>query len=412
MKLYHNIRLLYTPVGNTLAKGADAMRNVRRIENAALLVNETGTIEQVGAESEIKHSTAQRIDCRALVALPGFVDSHTHAVFMGERSLEFGMRAAGKSYQEIAEAGGGIRSTVDKVGTASPEEIAAHSKKYVLSALGLGTTTMEIKSGYGLSTQSEIDLLKAAEIIGSETPMEIIRTYMGAHAVPRDMNQADYVKQILNEQIGALPDGIAEFADVFTDCGYFTNEETVRILEACSAVGLKPKMHADELCDTGGATLAAQLSCFSADHLLKINDEGIAKLAASSRTVATLLPITALSIRSPFAPARKLIDAGAAVAIATDCNPGSSMSENMQLALTLAVIGMQMTVEEGLTAATLNGAAAIDRASTHGTLEVGKVCDMALYDIPRLEYLPYHVGVSDIVSVIKRGTVVTGDTLN
>jgi imidazolonepropionase len=412
MTLYHNIRLLYTPLGSTLAKGADAMRNVLKIENAELLVDDDGLITQVGPAGSFASEGAVRIDCRGLVALPGFVDSHTHAVFMGERSLEFGMRAAGKSYQEIADAGGGIRSTVDKVGTASPQEIAAHSKKYIMSALSLGTTTMEVKSGYGLTTQSEINLLKAAEILGRETPVEIIRTYMGAHAVPRSMEREAYVEQILNEQLPALTQGLAEFADVFTDCGYFTNEETVRILNACSGRGLKPKMHADELCDTEGAALAAQLGCFSADHLLKINDAGIEKLAASQRTVATLLPITALSIRSPFAPARKLIDQGAAVAIATDCNPGSSMSENMQLAMTLAVIGMQVTVEEALTAATLNGAAAIDRAMTHGSLEVGKVCDVVLYDIPRLEYLPYHVGVSDIVSVIKRGVVVSGDNLD
>ena len=411
MKLYHNIRLLYTPQGSTLLKG-HAMRTVLKIEDAAVLVSRDGRIEQVGTNSEVAGDGAERIDCRGLVALPGFVDSHTHAVFMGERSLEFGMRAAGKSYQEIAEAGGGIRSTVEKVGNASPEEIAAHSKKYVLNALKLGTTTMEVKSGYGLTTQSEINLLKAAEILARETPLDIIRTFMGAHAIPRGVPQAEYVEQVISEQLPALPEGLAEFADVFTDCGYFTNEETERILEACRSRGLKPKMHADELCDTGGAALAAGLDAYSADHLLKINDDGVAALAGSRRTVATLLPITALSIRSPFAPARKLIDAGVAVAIATDCNPGSSMSENMQLAMTLAVIGMQMTVEEMLTAATLNGAAAIDRAATYGSLEAGKVCDMALYDIPRLEYLPYHVGVSDIVSVIKRGEIVSGETLN
>lgn len=411
MKLYHNIRLLYTPEGFGLVKGL-AMRNVRTIENASVLVNNDGSIVSVGpAESVSATGEVERVDCRSLVALPGFVDSHTHAVFMGERSLEFGMRAAGKSYQEIAEAGGGIRSTVEKVGNSTPEEIATHSKKYLMSALALGTTTIEIKSGYGLTTQSEIALLKAAEILSRETPLDIVRTFMGAHAIPKGIAQSDYVDQVIEEQLPALPDGLAEFADVFTDCGYFTNEETVRILQACEARGLKPKMHADELCDTNGAALAAELNAFSADHLLKINDDGIARLAASERTVATFLPITALSIRSPFAPARKLIDTGAAVAIATDCNPGSSMSENLQLAFTLAVIGMQMTVEEALTAATLNGAAAIDRAASHGSLEVGKVCDMVLYDIPRLEYLPYHVGVSDIVSVIKRGEIVLGERL-
>lgn len=411
-RLYHNIRLLYTPQGNALVNGAEGMRRVLKIENAAVLVSAEGVIEWIGEEKNASDPVAERVDCRRLVALPGFVDSHTHAVFMGERSLEFGMRAAGRSYQDIADAGGGIRSTVDHVGTSTAEEIAAHSKKYVMRALSLGTTTIEVKSGYGLTTASEIALLKAAEILSQETPLDIIRTFMGAHAVPRGQSQADYVEQVIHEQIPVLPPGLAEFADVFTDCGYFSNEETVRILEASAKHGLKLKMHADELCDSGGAALAAQLDAFSADHLLKINDDGIGKLAASRRTIATLLPITALSIRSPFAPARRLIDAGAAVAIATDCNPGSSMSENMQLAMSLAVIGMQMTVEEALSAATLNGAAAIDRAATHGSLEVGKVCDMVLYDIPRLEYLPYHIGVSDIVSVIKRGSIVSGERSN
>jgi imidazolonepropionase len=412
MKLYHNIRTLYTAQGTSAANGAEAMRQVVRMNNASVLVDGEGKIAAVGEDGAIDTSSVtDRMDCRSLVALPGFVDSHTHAVFMGERSLEFGMRAAGKSYQEIAEAGGGIRSTVEQVGNSSPDEIAVHSKKYLLSALSLGTTTMEIKSGYGLTTESEINLLKATEILSRETPLDIARTFMGAHAIPKGVPQAQYVEHVIEEQLPALPHGLAEFADVFTDCGYFTNEETVRILRAAEARGLKPKMHADELCDTGGAALAADLNCWSADHLLKINDDGIGKLAFSERTVATLLPITALSIRSPFAPARKLIDAGAAVAIATDCNPGSSMSENMQLALTLSVIGMQMTVEEALTAATLNGAAAIDRAHSHGTLEAGKFCDIVLYDIPRLEYLPYHVGVSDVVSVIKRGKVVSGESL-
>jgi imidazolonepropionase len=193
------------------------------------------------------------------------------------------------------------------------------------------------------------------------------------------------------------------------DEGYFTREETIRICKRATELGMKIKLHADELAETNGAETAAELGAFSADHLLKVSDEGIRALAISERTVATLLPITALSLRAPYAPARKLIEAGCAVAIATDCNPGSAMSENMQLAITLAVIGMQMSPTEALTAATLNGAAALDRAQTHGSLERNKIADFILCDVPRLEYLPYHIGVSDVIAVVKRGVVAKGE---
>lgn len=413
MRIYTNISTLCTPRGRSARRGPKEMSDVQILRNAEVIVGDDGIIQSVReAGSQRGTVDGDVIDCRGLLALPGFVDSHTHMVFLGERSLEFGMRASGRTYQDIAEAGGGIRSTVQQVGAATAREIADHSRKFVLSALGFGTTLLEIKSGYGLSTSSELALLEAARILGGETPMEIVRTFMGAHAIPDGSTSQAYTESVINDQLPAVVEaGLAEFCDVFCDCGYFTNEQTLAISEAAQRAGLKIKLHADELCDTGGAQLAAQLNAFSADHLLKINSDGIRALAASDRTVATLLPITALSIRSPYAPARSLIDHGAAVAVATDCNPGSSMSENMQLAFSLAVIGMQMTVEEALTATTLNGAAAIDRAETHGSLEAGKMCDMVLYDIPRLEYLPYHIGVSDLVSVVKRGEIVMGAML-
>jgi imidazolonepropionase len=352
----------------------------------------------------------EEIDCKGLLALPGFVDSHTHAVFMGERSNEFCMRAEGRSYQEIAAGGGGIRSSVEQVRNATSEQIAQYSQKFISNALSLGTTTMEIKSGYGLSTESELTLLHAAKRVGELTGMEIIRTWLGAHAVPVGMKQADYIEELINEQLPRVAkEQAAEFCDVFCDEGYFTNKETERICNAAKKTGLKIKLHADELADTGGAALAAKLGSYSADHLLKISDEGIDALAKSERTVATLLPITVLCIRSAYAPARKIIEEGCAVAIATDCNPGSSMSENMQLAISLAVIGMQMSAEEALVAATLNGAAAIGRAETHGSIQQGKRADFVLYDIPSLSYLPYHIGVSDVVAVIKNGEIVSGN---
>jgi imidazolonepropionase len=252
-------------------------------------------------------------------------------------------------------------------------------------------------------------LLEAAEIVGNMTGMEVVRTWLGGHAVPAEKSQADYVRELIDVQLPeVVKRGLAEFADVFCDEGYFTNEETKEICVAAKDAGLKIRLHADELADTDGAALAAELGSFSADHLLKINDGGIAALAKSKKTIATLLPITALCIRSPFAPARKMIAENCAVAIATDCNPGSSMSENMQLAISLAVIGMGMTAEEALTAATLNGAASIDRADRLGSIEPGKQADFLLFDIPSLAYLPYHIGVSDIAAVVKKGNVVSG----
>jgi imidazolonepropionase len=411
MVLYHNIRKLYTPLGASAVRGVK-MRDIQELENVSLLVDDDGKIKEIGPHSSVQvpPSTLEKFDCRGLVALPGFVDSHTHAVFAGERSLEAAMRAEGRSYQDIAAMGGGIRSSVASVNDTTAEEIAAHSKPFLDRALKLGTTTIEIKSGYGLSTENEHKLLKAARILEAQTKIEIVRTYLGAHAVPKGTSQSDYVEQIIREQLPVLHLE-AEFCDVFMDEGYFTREETLRICSKAKELGMKTKLHADELAETSGAATAAQLGAYSADHLLKISDDGIRALATSERTVATLLPITALSLRAPYAPARRLIDAGCAVAIATDCNPGSAMSENMQLVMSLAMFGMQMTPAEALTAATLNGAAALDRAATHGSLERNKLADFVLFDIPRLEYLPYHVGVSDVVSVIKRGRIASGERL-
>jgi len=425
MKLYRNIRTLYTPFGRTAVRG-HAMNAIQSVHHAAILVRDDGTIEFAGSENlspaplldkergigngKKSEQDIERIDCRGLVALPGFVDSHTHCVFAGERSLEFVLRAEGRSYREIAAMGGGIRKSVQQVRTATLEEIISYSRPFVQRALQFGTTTMEIKSGYGLSTNEEAKLLEAAKQLGGETPMEIVRTFLGAHAIPHDVPQASYVTEIVEHQLPALHTN-AEFCDVFMDEGYFTRDETLRICSAATTLGMKIRLHADELAETRGAETAVDLGAFSADHLLKVSDKGIRALASSKRTVATLLPITALSLRAPYAPARALVEAGCAVAIATDCNPGSAMSENMQLVVSLAVIGMQMTPTEALTAATLNGAAALDRAESHGSLERNKVADFVLYDIPRLEYLSYHIASSDVVSVIKRGTIVAGETL-
>ncbi len=414
MKLFYNIRKLYTPIGVSALRGRE-MREIAAFENAAILVDDAGQIINAGSLVKDRATSPslegsgmafiERIDCRGLVALPGFVDSHTHCVFGGERSHEFAMRAEGKSYQEIAEAGGGIRASVEQVRASSADEIVNYSRPFLDRALRLGTTLMEIKSGYGLSLDAERKLLEAADRLGEATPLEIVKTYLGAHAVPAEVSQEEYVRSVQAVQLPSLY-RLAEFCDVFMDEGYFTREDTIQICNTAKRLGMKIKLHADELVETDGARTAVELGALSADHLLKVSNEGIRALAGGERTVATLLPITALSLRAPYAPARRLIDAGCAVAIATDCNPGSALSENMQLAVTLAAIGMQMTPAEALTAATLNGAAALDRASTHGSIERNKLADFVLYDIPSLGYLPYHIAVSDVAAVVKRGDFV------
>jgi imidazolonepropionase len=396
------------------------MGKVEEIDDAVIFVGDDGRIIDAGAfKTDRAFGPAygagetieiERIDCHGLVALPGFVDSHTHCVFAGERSMEFTMRSQGKSYQEIAATGGGIKSSVEHVKHASLDDIVSNSKPFIERALSFGTTLMEIKSGYGLSIEDEGKLLMAAKQLAIETPMEIVSTYLGAHAVPKGVPHVAYVLDVLEKQLPALHQ-MAEFCDVFMDEGYFTKDDTLQICHTAKALGMKIKLHADELAETDGARTAVELGAYSADHLLKVSDAGIRSLANNERTVATLLPITALSLRAAYAPSRKLIDAGCAVAIATDCNPGSAMSENMQFALTLAVTGMQMSPAEALTAATLNGAAALGRAETHGSIERNKLADFVLYDIPRLEYLPYHIAVSDVVAVVKRGEIVAGEKL-
>jgi imidazolonepropionase len=396
------------------------MGKIEEIDDAVIFVGDDGRIIDAGSfqtdrafgPSYTMGETIEieRIDCHGLVALPGFVDSHTHCVFAGERSLEFTMRAEGKSYQEIAAMGGGILRSVEQVKRASLDDIVNYSKPYIQRALSFGTTLMEIKSGYGLSTEDEGKLLMAAKQLALETSMEILGTYLGAHAVPAGVSRDHYVRAVQSIQLPALH-SLTEFCDVFMDEGYFSKEETIQICNTAKELGMKIKLHADELAETDGARTAVELGAYSADHLLKVSDIGIHALAKSDRTVATLLPVTALSLRADYAPARKLMDAGCAVALATDCNPGSAMSENMQFAMTLAVIGMQMSPAEALTAATLNGAAALGRAQTHGSIERNKLADFVLYDIPQLEYLPYHIAVSDVVAVVKRGEIVAGEKL-
>lgn len=410
--LLEKIGTLATPQPGPTRDGAlpraegNRMNDLAVLHDAAIAID-GDTIVAVGNSEEIAgaYPAAQRIDCTGKTVLPGFVDSHTHIVFAGNRSSEFAMRLRGATYQEIAAAGGGILSSMRSVRGASLEEITERGRALVRNAFRHGSTTIEVKSGYGLDTESELKLLEAIRILDREEAPTLIPTFLGAHAFPPEFREdhAGYVDLIVREMIPAVAErGLAEYCDVFTDEGYFTVEESEKIFAAAREHGMKVRVHADELADVNAAAMAARVGATSADHLLMINDEGI-RAMRDAGVIATLLPGTAFYLGLPYAPARKLVEEGLAVALATDCNPGSNMSENMQMTLALACMGMKMTIEEAITAATLNGAAALHRSDRIGTIAPGMAADLAIFSVPDYPDIVYHYGVNQVEEVIKGG---------
>lgn len=387
------------------------MQHIGELQNAALciehdLVKWIGTASEAAAKLENLELLADDvIDCTGKTIVPGFVDSHTHMVFAGNRSDEFARRLRGTSYQEIAAEGGGILKTMRAVRESSVEELATTASQLVLSAMKHGTTTVEIKSGYGLSMESELQQLRAIRMVKEEMPVHIVATFLGAHDVPPEYkeNRERYIDILCQEMIPAVAEEqLAEFCDVFTDTGYYTVQETERILLAAQQVGMKLKIHADELSYVAAAELAGKLRCASADHLLNISDGGIAAMRDGG-SIGTLLPGTAYFLGLPYAPARRMLQHGMAIALATDCNPGSCFTENMQLMLSLACTQMKMTMEEALCAATLNGAAAVGLSHTTGSLEVGKSADFLVMGIPSYTDVIYHFGVNHVRETWVRG---------
>lgn len=381
----------------------ERMRQLGIVRDAAMLVEERivwiGTRSQ--AERTFAHAPIERYDCGGRAVLPGFVDSHTHMVFAGSRADEYAERIRGVSYREIAARGGGIMATVRATRSASEDELYERARSLVFSALHHGTTTLEIKSGYGLSVESELRILRVIRRLAETVPVRIVATFLGAHAIPPEYAERrnDYIELLCSELIPQVArEGLATFCDVFADVGYFTTDEAERILTAGADWGLIPKLHADEFADVGAARLAIAIGAASADHLLNISPETIPELARW-RTVATLLPGTAYTLRLPMQPARALIDAGATVALATDCNPGSCYCENMQTVLSLAVQLCGMTIEEALTAATLHGAAALLREHEIGSLQIGKYADFIVLDSPSYADLAYHFGTNRVAEV-------------
>ena len=385
------------------------MGELHIIPDGAAVIRE-GRITWVGRSAEMPRNpdAADVIDAAGKTVLPGLIDSHTHLVFTGTREEEFERRLKGASYQEISASGGGIQSTVRHVRRASKKDLNALARRRLDCLLGFGVTTVEVKSGYGLTLSDELKCLEVIADLNAEGPQDVVPTFLGAHAVPEEYatNRAGYVRQLTDEMLPEIArSGLARFCDVFCDVGAFTLEESESILSRARERGFALKMHADELAPLGGAELAARLGCTSADHLLCITDAGIDALAEAG-TIASLLPGTAFFLGVPYAPARRLIQRGLAVALATDCNPGTCPTENLPLVGTMACTQMRMSPAEVVSALTINAAAALRLSDQVGSIEVGKQADLVIFDAPNYQHLFYHFGVNHVWRVIKRGQVV------
>ena len=375
-------------------------------ERAAVVVRDkriTGIVPALQAVQT--YEGAALVDCEGGVLTPGFVDSHTHAVFGGWRAAEYEMRARGLDYMEIARQGGGINASVADVRRRSEEELVELAVPRLYEMARHGTTTVEIKSGYGLTTQDELKMLRVIRALQQRVPLRVVPTFLGAHDVPLDYRdrRADYVELIIKEMLPAVAaEQLAVFCDVFMEPGAFTRDETERILVAARDLGLQLKLHADEFENSGAAELAVQLGAASADHLGAISEAGIAAVAGSD-TVATLLPATLFFLgKTRFAPARQLLDAGATVALATDYNPGTAPSSSMPLVLTMACSQMRMTPMEAITAATVGGARAL-RLHDAGSISEGARADLVLWRVPDYREIPYRFGNPPVAGVFLGG---------
>lgn len=367
------------------------------------------SVEKGEAPQQIQKQARIIIDARGKTITPGLIDAHTHLVHGGSRENELAMKLEGKSYLEIHSSGGGILSTVRATRSASKEELTEKAVKSLDNMLIHGTTTVESKSGYGLDMDTEIKCLEINSSLNSSHPIDIVSTYMGAHATPPEFttNKEGYIQLMLNEVMPEVKRrNLAEFCDSFCEDKIFSVEETERIMKAASDMGFKLKLHADEIIPLKGAELAAKMNAVSAEHLMAISDKGI-KAIAQSKTVAVLLPATSFFLMSPnYAPAKKMIEEGVRVALATDYNPGSSPTENLQMAMSIACYKMKLSPAEILRGVTLNAAHALCREKTVGSIEVGKKADLVIFDAPNIDYLIYHFGLNTVHQVWKKGILV------
>jgi imidazolonepropionase len=403
---------LATPTGAAARRGADLGRLL--VQSEVVVRVEEGSIRFVGppAEHEARFPPAdEELDAAGGCILPGFVDPHTHPVWAGSREEEFNRRLHGETYMDIARSGGGINATVAATRAASQDQLLAGALDRLDLFLRHGTTTIEAKSGYGLDLETEVRMLEAIAEADRRHPVDLVPTCLAAHEIPPE-HRADpeaWVRRLIDDihpTIARL--GLAEAVDVFCEEGVFDLPQTRRLLADARGHGWGIHLHADELTPLGGAELAVEVGALSADHLVHVSERGITVLAASD-TVAVLLPGTSFFLRSSYAPARRMVDAGCAIALATDCNPGSSPTESMPAILALACLEMGLSIEEALTAATLNAAAALGRADNIGSLEEGKRGDLVVLNAPTYHHLVYHYGVNQVRHVVKDGRVVVRD---
>lgn len=405
---------LVTVAGHSAQPAKKALMNELKVIKNGTVIIQDGEIIAVGKDEDIMKeyaallTTAEQIDASNKVVTPGLIDPHTHLVHAGTRENEYAMRLQGKSYMEIMNAGGGIHATTRATQAASFEQLYEESIWRMDKFLQNGVTTIEAKSGYGLTLEDEIKQLEVAKQLNKDHPLDIVSTFMGAHAIPmeeKDKPEA-FIDRVINEMIPEVANNkLAEFNDVFCERGVFTPEQSKQILEAGKQYGLLPKIHADEIEPYGGAELAAEVGAISADHLLRASDAGIRQMA-NENVIGVLLPGTAFFLMADFAQARKMIDSGVPVALSTDQNPGSSPTISLQFIMNLGCLKMEMTPEEVITATTINAAHAIGRADDIGSLEVGKQGDVTIFDVPNYLTLSYHYGMNHVDTVIKAGNPV------
>ncbi|MGP7816952.1 imidazolonepropionase [Niallia sp. 01092] len=399
--------------GSTRPKSGQEMSEIGVIENGSVVV-EGEQITFVGSDAKAEEYVSTLngpvtiINAEGKVLTPGLIDPHTHIVFAGSREKELEMRLKGAKYIDILKAGGGILQTTTKTREATEEQLIEESKKRLNRFLQYGVTTIEAKSGYGLTVEDELKQLRAAKRLNEQHPIDLISTFMGAHAVPVEYKEDPdkFVQLVVEEMLPQVAqEKLAEFCDVFCEEGVFTVEQSEYILEEGKKLGLAPKIHADEIVQFGGAELAAKVGAVSADHLLQASDNGIRQMAEKG-VIAVLLPGTAFFLMAEPANARKMIEAGVPVALSTDRNPGSSPTESLPFIMNLACLTMKMTPEEVLTACTINAAYAINKANEIGSIEIGKKADLVLFDAVNYQTLQYNYAVNLVDTVVKNGKVV------
>ena len=396
---------LVTLAGSTRPRVGGEMSDLGIIRDGGILIRD-GKIDIVGSSDEVEKNArgAEIVDAGGRVVLPGFVDAHTHLVFAGKRLDDFERRARGETYEQIAAAGGGIWSTVEKTRAASDVDLLTQAKKHATWFLKCGTTTVEAKSGYGLTVDDELKILRVMQRLNQEFSLEIVPTFLGAHAIPRDARADEYVDLLIKEMLPRVAsEKLAEFCDIFCERGYFDVEQSRKILTAAKKVGLKLRMHVDQLSNFGGAKLAAELNATTADHLEKTDEQGMAALK-SAGVQPVLLPGSVYALGSTSYPrARDMIEAGLAVVIATDFNPGSSPTVSMPLVLSLACTQMKMSPAEAITASTVNAAYSLGRGEKIGSLERGKLANFSIFDCEDYRELAYWFGFPQVHAVYVRG---------